>query len=256
MHCIKLVIAYDGTGFCGWQRQKNGETIQEEIERAASRICNQSITVHGAGRTDAGVHALAMTAHFHTSSTLSLERMHKGLNSLLPNSIRIIEIEEQTPDFHARFTAKSKTYRYTLFTGPIQPPQQRLYVAHYPGSTDVELMQRCLTLITGTHDFSSFETTGTRDKGCTSGKGAVRTILAAWLEQPDPETLHLFITGDGFLRHMVRNIAGTVIEVGQFKRSISAFAEILEARDRQCAGATAPAHGLTLISVDYPDETP
>ena len=251
MRCLKLIISYDGTGFHGWQRQSNGPTIQEELERACSLICNHPITVHGAGRTDAGVHAIGMSAHLMTSSSISCQRMHKGLNSLLPASIRVTEVEEREENFHARFQARGKTYRYSFFTGIIQAPQQRLYSAHYPGQINPQAIELCLKMVTGTYDFSSFETTGTRDKTCTSGRGAVRSIFEAWLDQPQPDHYELFFTGDGFLRHMVRNLAGTLIEVGQAKRDVEEFRAILAARDRQQAGATAPSHGLTLISVSY-----
>ena len=251
MRCFKLTVSYDGTGFHGWQRQSNGPTIQEELECVSSLICNQPITVHGAGRTDAGVHATGMCAHFMTTSTISCERLHKGLNSLLPSSIRITKIEEHETSFHARFQASGKTYRYCFFTGMVQSPQQRLYIAHYPGHINSQAIELCLEMVTGTHDFSSFETTGTRDKTCISGRGAVRSIFKAWLDQPRSDHYELFFFGDGFLRHMIRNLTGTLIEVGQAKRSVEEFQSILAARDRQQAGATAPPHGLTLISVTY-----
>ncbi|MEE4164373.1 MAG: tRNA pseudouridine synthase A, partial [Desulfocapsaceae bacterium] len=175
----------------------------------------------------------------------------KGLNSLLPTQIRILEVIEQPEGFHARFQATGKTYRYSFFTGPLQSPMQRLYVSHFPSTVSPSAMQGCLEKITGTHDFSSFETSGTRDKTLTCGKGAVRTIFDAYLVNPEPELYHLFFSGDGFLRHMIRNLAGTIIEVGQGKRTVESFKKILAGRNRQEAGPTAPAHGLTLVSVDY-----
>ncbi|MEE4313755.1 MAG: tRNA pseudouridine(38-40) synthase TruA [Desulfofustis sp.] len=251
MRTIKLVIAYDGTGYCGWQRQTNGPSIQQEIERAASIICNRQITVHGAGRTDAGVHAVGMTAHFSIATTLSCRALHKGLNALLPEDIRILAAQDEATGFHARFSALAKTYRYTFFTGPVLCPLRRLTTYHLPYPVSLEAITVCLETICGTHDFSSFETTGSRDKSRTSGRGAIRTIFRATIEEADPGFFQLLITGDGFLRHMVRNLAGTLLEVGRDKRDADEFSAILQARDRNLAGATAPAHGLTLLKVHY-----
>ena len=251
MRTIKLIIAYDGTGYCGWQRQDNGQTIQEEIEQALSIICNAPIIVHGAGRTDAGVHASGMAAHFHTTSRIHCNKLVKGLNSLLTGAIRIIDASEQSNDFHARFSAISKTYRYSIYTGPIQNPMIRLYELNYQHVLSVSAMKSCLKIISGTHDFSSFETSGSRDKERIGGRGAIRTILKAEIDTPEPETFHLHFTGDGFLRHMVRNLSGTILEVGRGKTSTDEFQNILTSRDRQKAGPNAPPHGLTLLSVQY-----
>ena len=251
MRTVKLIIAYDGTGYCGWQRQHNGPTIQEEIEKALSVICNSPITVHGAGRTDAGVHAVGMAAHFQTSSRVSCQSITKGLNSLLPQAIQILDTEEKDETFHARFCSLSKTYRYSIFTGEIQNPLQRLYTLHYPYHLSTNAIKRCLEIVTGTHDFACFETSGSRDKQATGGKGAVRTLYKTELLHPEPDLYHLLFTGDGFLRHMVRNLSGTILEVGRGKRGPSEFKDILKSRDRQQAGPTASAHGLTLISVHY-----
>lgn len=251
MRTIKLLIAFDGTDYCGWQRQKNGLSIQEEIERTLSIICNGEIILHGAGRTDAGVHALGMTAHFKTSSTVDCTALEKGLNSLLPGAIRIIEASDQPADFHARFSALAKTYHYTIFTGRVLPPHRRLYNHHLPFPLDLALMAQCLRELEGTHDFSSFETAGSRDKNNTNGRGGVRTIYRTDLEKPEDEYVQLILTGDGFLRHMVRNITGTVLEVGRGKRSVDEFVDILRCKDRNQAGATAPSCGLCLLKVHY-----
>lgn len=251
MRTVQLLIAFDGTDYCGWQRQKNGPTIQAEIEHAVSIICNSSITVHGAGRTDAGVHALGMSAHFQTASAVAGDKLIKGLNALLSPQIRVLEAIVRPDDFHARFWATGKTYRYSIFTGTIQCPMQRRYVTHYPCVLSPDFIQSSLEAITGTHDFASFETSGTRDRSIATGRGATRTIFKAQLEQPEPGLYHLFFSGDGFLRHMIRNLTGTIVEVGQGKRTVEQFKKILSSRDRQQAGPTAPAHGLTLISVDY-----
>jgi tRNA pseudouridine38-40 synthase len=251
MRTVKLLIAFDGTGYCGWQRQHNSPTIQAEIERALSMICNSRTVLHGAGRTDSGVHALGMSAHFCTVSAVPCAKLVKGLNSLLPRQIRILEAIEQQEGFHARFQATGKTYRYSFFTGPLQSPMQRLYVSHFPSTVSSSAIRSCLEIITGTHDFSSFETSGTRDKSVVGGRGAVRTIFDAYLVNPEPELYHLFFSGDGFLRHMIRNLAGTIIEVGQGRRTLETFMKVLAGRNRQEAGPTAPAHGLTLVCVNY-----
>ncbi|MEJ2057651.1 MAG: tRNA pseudouridine synthase A [Desulfofustis sp.] len=215
MRIIRLLIAFDGTGYCGWQRQKNGPSIQETIERALSIICNEAVILHGAGRTDAGVHAEGMSAHFQTNSTIDSTALKKGLNALLPGAIRIISLADAAADFHARFSAQAKTYR------------------------------------SGEHDFSSFETTGSRDKDRRNGRGAVRTIFNARLSGPEDDYLQFFLTGDGFLRHMVRNLIGTILEVGKGKRTVQEFVDILGYRDRNRAAATAPSRGLCLIKVHY-----
>ena len=251
MRTVKLLIAFDGTGYCGWQRQKNGLSIQEEIERALSIICNAEIVLHGAGRTDAGVHARGMTAHFKTSSRVSCRALEKGLNSLLPGAIRILETSDQPADFHARFSALAKTYRYTIVTDQVMPPDRRLYTHHLPFKLDRPIMERCLAELLGSHDFSSFETAGSRDKNYPNGRGGVRTMYRTYLVEPEDHIVELHFTGDGFLRHMVRNISGTVLEVGRGKRSVEEFVQILRCKDRNQAGATAPSCGLTLLKVHY-----
>jgi len=251
MRILKFVIAFDGSDYCGWQRQQNGPSIQQEIEQAVSLICAEPTTVHGAGRTDAGVHALGMTAHIRTSSRVSCSAFQKGLNSLLPCAIRILSVNHQADDFHARFSAVGKTYRYAVFTGKVLCPTKRLYTSHLPYRLSQSAISACLEKITGTHDFSSFETAGSRDRNVEEGRGAVRTIFQARLSEPSADTLHLLFTGDGFLRHMVRNLSGTILEVARGKRTIDELDGILAARDRNQAGATAPPQGLTLMKVHY-----
>jgi len=248
---IRLTITYDGTDFCGWQKQKNGVSIQSVLEEKLAIITNTPVTLHGAGRTDAGVHALGMTAHFNTQSKLDCQSLKNGLNSMLPKSIQLTDVTDESVDFHARFSARAKTYLYQIFTGQVQPPTERFYTVHVPYNLNLEAMNNCLQHICGTHDFSSFESTGSRDKTKEQGRGAVRTILAAELKKTGQDTYRLEVTGDGFLRHMVRNITGTILEVGKNRRTIEEFKEILQARDRSRAGATAPAHGLYLKKVYY-----
>ena len=248
---IRLLLAYDGSDFCGWQRQDNGRSIQGEIETALAHITQQEVFLHGAGRTDAGVHADGMVAHFQTTAKVPCPNLRRGLNALLPDAIRVYEAEQVAPTFHARFSAIAKEYRYEIFRGQDQPPRLRRYTLQVSSPLDLAGIAGCLSLIHGTHDFSSFENTGTRDKSLTTGKGAVRTITEARLRDDGASSLSLFFRGDGFLRNMVRNLVGTLLEVGRGKISPQEFAAILAAKDRSAAGPTAPAHGLWLARVFY-----
>ncbi len=251
---IKLLIAFDGSNYRGWQRQLNGVTVQGELEKRLSVLCGETISLHGAGRTDAGVHALGMVAHFHTETTIPVVAFFKGLNSMLPHDIRILQAEETHSTFHSRYDALGKTYRYDFFTGAIQLPLSRLYQAHIPGTFDPNRLQTGLEIIVGTHDFSSFERAGSRDTTATHGRGAIRTIFHA---RCFPQVTccancwSIRLTGDGFLRQMVRILAGTLIEIGQGKRSIDELSAILAAKDRTKAGPTAPACGLFLEKIYY-----
>jgi len=252
---IRLLIAYDGSGYRGWQRQGQGEpTVQQELEIRLSRLCGEPIALHGAGRTDTGVHALGMVAHFHTTATLPRAAFLKGVNSMLPKDIRILGAEEAPLDFHSRFSALSKTYRYDFFTGAVQMPTDRLYRAHCPGPFMSERLTVALAHLVGRHDFSSFERSGSRDKTATHGRGAVRTLTQAScfpvLGSADHWSIR--VTGDGFLRQMVRILAGTLIEIGQGRRQGEELSAILTARDRTAAGPTAPACGLFLEKILYP----
>lgn len=248
---IRLLIAFDGTEFKGWQRQKHDITIQGEIEKGITRMTNSEAMLHGAGRTDAGVHADGMVAHFATISNISCTAFQKGLNSMLPDAIRILSAEEVAENFHSRFSAKGKHYEYTFFTGKIMPPTERLYTLHTPYSLDFDRIEHCLKALVGTHDFSSFENAGSRDKSFPSRKGAVRTLMSAELRQIRKNTYAFAFIGEGFLRHMVRNIVGTLLEVGKHQRTVEEFKQTLAAKDRPAGGATAPAHGLKLIKVLY-----
>ncbi len=248
---LKLTIAFDGTHFSGWQKQLNAPTIQGDLEKVLRRITNAPVTLHGAGRTDAGVHALAMVASFETDSHISLADLLRGANATLPSAIRILKIENAAPDFHARFSTTSKTYIYTIETGKIQSPITRLYRVHIPQKLSTDAMQQCLRIISGTHDFASFEASGSRDKSITTGRGSVRTIQKAILQTSDSNELQFVFSGDGFLRHMVRNLVGSILEVGKGRKTIEEFKTILASKDRSIAPATAPAHGLLLKKVHY-----
>jgi tRNA pseudouridine38-40 synthase len=251
MRNIKLLIAYDGTGFGGWQKQKNAATIQGEIERRLAIMTAGPVTLLGAGRTDAGVHALGMVANFHTDTTIPCRAFLKGLNSLLPPSIRILSAEDVADDFHARFSTKAKTYIYTIFTGPVLLPAERFTVYHIPFPLRFDLISECLEILTGTHDFACFEMTGSRDMCRQGGRGSTRTILAASLNDSGDHHFQFSITGDGFLRQMVRIMIGTILEVGKGRMSIEDLRHTLQSRDRMQAGPPAPAHGLTLLEIFY-----
>ena len=176
---IQLLIAYDGENFSGWQRQKNAPTIQGTIEDSLAMMTNGEITLNGAGRTDAGVHAIGMVANFTTVSTIPCNGFFLGLNSMLPKDIRILRVDEAENDFHSRYNATGKTYSYTIFTGNIQLPTERLYAAHYQGFFDNKAVLQALNQIHGTHDFTSFEASGSRDLSIKSGRGAGRTLFHA-----------------------------------------------------------------------------
>jgi tRNA pseudouridine38-40 synthase len=248
---IKLLLAFDGAGYAGWQKQKSAKAVQGVIEDKLHIMTGEALSLNGAGRTDAGVHAFGMVANFNTEANIPCLGFVKGLNSMLPSDIRVLEAYDVEPDFHARRSAKAKTYWYNFSNGPVQLPTERLYSAHVFEELDIGSMRNSLTYLKGTHDFSSFEGAGSRNLQL-SGRGAVRTILEASLETLETVGKHRFvITGDGFLRHMVRNIVGTILEVGKGKLAQSDVAAILAAKDRCAAGPTAPAAGLFLKEVFY-----
>ncbi|MDD5758227.1 MAG: tRNA pseudouridine(38-40) synthase TruA [Desulfobulbaceae bacterium] len=250
MRNIRLLIAYDGTAYAGWQRQRIQPTIQGVLEEKISLMTTAPVIVHGAGRTDAGVHALGMVANFHTISSIPCAGFLKGLNCLLPDDIAILQVDEVDADFHARFKAKGKIYAYQFLCAPIVLPHQRLYYTQVPKQLDFEMMESALSLLVGEHDFSCFEAAGSRDCSVVGGRGAVRQIFSASLQQQG-DGWAIVLHGDGFLRHMVRNVAGTVFDVGQGRSSLRDFVEILASKDRGRAGKTAPAKGLFLREVIY-----
>lgn len=248
---LLLTIAYDGTCYAGWQRQQNAPTVQQTLEERLAVITGGPVLLHGAGRTDAGVHAHGMTAHFHTDSRVPVAGLLRGVNSMLPPDIRLIAARDVAASFHARFDALGKTYVYQLLWDEVMPPHLRLYWAHYRPLAHLPAMRECLAMLVGSHDFSTFEAAGSRDPAA-AGRGAVRTIHAAAIAQVDSCRAVVEISGDGFLRHMVRNIVGTLAEVGQGRMSVADFAGVFRGRDRSLAGATAPPGGLFLKRVHYP----
>ena len=251
MRNIRLLIAFDGTGYNGWQRQKHDVTIQGEIEARLALMTREAISLHGAGRTDAGVHAEGMVANFVTTSQIPCPAFFQGLNSPLPEAIRILMVNEEPPDFHARFSAKGKHYRYHITTNPVMMPAERLYSLHFPSTFDEAAITECLAFLIGIHDFASFENAGSRDKTSTSGRGSVRTLSRADLCKTAEQRYAFSFIGDGFLRQMVRNVVGTLLEVGLGKRTVESFQNTLMAKERSAAGPTAPPQGLTLKEVLY-----
>ena len=245
MRTLKLTLAYDGTRFVGWQRQAEGESVQGLLEDALARFEGAPLIVHGAGRTDAGVHALGQVASVRVSCAHDVETLRRALNAQLPEDVRVLSVEDASLDFHARFSAKAKTYRYMIRNAPIAMPFERAYVWHLPERLDVEAMQRAAALLVGTHDFAAFQSVGSQTPG------SVRTVLRSSIVQPEPSLLGYEVTGEGFLRHMVRALTGTLVEVGRGWRDPASILSLLTTGRRSDAGATAPPHGLFLVSVDY-----
>lgn len=243
----KLTIAYDGTAYCGWQVQPNGISIQEIVQKQASIILREKIVVIGSGRTDAGVHALGQTAHFHSSPIENFSRFQKSLNDLIPKDIRILHIEEAAKDFHAQYSATGKIYHYYLHLDRVIDPFKRLYSLHVRGKIDLEVLKEASRVFLGTHDFTSFANEA--HKG-SAAKDPVKTLKRLDIvEQPGGVCLEF--EGDGFLYKMVRNIVGTLLEVAEGKYPKEDLPRILAARDRKAAGQAAPPQGLFLVKVKY-----
>ncbi len=245
MRNLKLVVAYDGTGYAGWQFQPNAPTVQGILKDAAAIILDHPVTVHGASRTDAGVHAHYQVASLKTTVTRKPELIAKGLNAVLPPDIRVMNVTDVHDSFHPRFDAIEKTYRYRLFSGPALMPTEHRFVHHVFGRMDLDAMVEAAALFTGTHDYSSF-----RDAKCTA-TSTVRSISQSNLNILNDGFLEYIIVGNRFLHHMVRIIVGTLIWVGKKKFSADDIHEIFEQKDRRYAGPTAPAHGLFLEHIIF-----
>lgn len=240
MRRIKITLAYDGTNFHGWQVQPGLPTIQGALEQIISDMEGNPVHVAGSGRTDAGVHALAQVAAFSIRNPIPLPNLRRAVNRLLPPAVRVLTAEEVDPEFHPRFQAVAKTYEYRIFRGEVCSPFEWPYVHHYPYPLDEDRMVRCAAAFEGEHDFTAFAATDDRDA---EGKSKIRTIFSSVLERP-PGHLIYRVRGSGFLKHMVRNIVGTLIESG--KGNI-ADPSSLPAK----SGPTAPAKGLFLLNVEY-----
>lgn len=244
---FKLTIAYDGTEYGGWQVQPNAVSIQSLLESALSTVLREKITVVGAGRTDAGVHARGQTAHFTTSATLDLKRLLLSANALLPRDIRIMEVVPAPDDFHARYDATGKIYHYRLHLDSSTDPFKRLYSYHIPYALNLDALKNGANAFVGTRDFTSFANEA--DRG-SAAKNAIRTLRR--LSVIDEEGgIRLEFEGDGFLYKMVRNIVGTLLDVARGKLSEDQIPAIFASRDRRCAAMAAPPQGLCLMSVLY-----
>ncbi len=273
---LKITLAYDGTRFVGWQRQARGphgarlrrgvevegESIQGLLEEALATFEGGPVTAHGAGRTDAGVHALGQVASATVSFPHPIETVARALNARLPEDIRVLEVTDAPADFHARFSARAKTYRYQLRAGSVGDPFTRAFVWQLAERLDVAAMREAAAALVGTHDFAAFQSAGT------DTSSTVRTIARSELVESaaDPRAwpklrssedggsralITYEVTGDGFLRHMVRAIVGTLVEIGRGWRPRDSMAQLLNGGTRADGGATAPPHGLFLVRVDY-----
>jgi tRNA pseudouridine38-40 synthase len=244
MRNLKLTLAYDGTEFHGWQIQPERRTVQGELRQALSKLFNHEVSVTGSGRTDAGVHAHGQVANVGTIRTMDTDAVLRGTNALLPPEIRVLSVEEVSADFHARRSARSKTYEYHIWRNPIVSPFHCRYVYAFRYPLNEDAMDRGTRCFIGTHDFTSFCATATEIEDRT------RTIFAASWERS--ETTWVFrIRGNGFLQYMVRTITGTILDIGQGRIQPEQIPAIFEARDRRLAGPSLPPHGLHLIQVEY-----
>lgn len=244
MPTLKLVIEYDGTGYAGWQRQPDRPTVQAVLEDRLQRITQTRHSVIGAGRTDAGAHALGQVASFQTDKSLSPEAWLRALNGLLPPDISVRTVDLAPPDFHARYAARAKHYEYRILNRPERSALDRTRAWHLYAPLDLNAMQEAASLLIGRHDFSSFQGHPTDTKNPTCDLRRLQVLR-------EGELILVEAIADRFLKQMVRVIVGTLAEVGQGKRQPAALKDVLEARDRRAAGFTAPAHGLYLMRVDY-----
>jgi len=250
MRNLKVTLSYDGAEFSGWQVQPNTTTVQGTLASAIGRITGEKVLPQGSGRTDAGVHALAQVMTFVTESSVPTGNFLKAMNDILPASVRVLDVEEAPPEFHARHAAKAKTYRYRIYRESICPPFLARYVWHFPYRLAEEEMGRAAALVVGEHDFTSFAAVDPergREEALVSN---VRKVFSSTWERLGEELIYT-VRGSGFLHHMVRNLVGTFILVGKGTLRVEDVTRILEARNRSAAGATAPASGLYLVNVEY-----
>lgn len=241
---VRLIVAYDGTNYHGWQVQNNGITIESELNRCLSELLGEPIEVIGASRTDAGVHALGNVAVFDTSARIPAEKISYALNQRLPEDIRIQRSEEVPADWHPRHCDSRKTYEYRIYRGEFPLPTKRLYSLFTYYKLDVEKMQEAAAYFVGEHDFKSFCQVNAQVKT------TVRTVTAVRVYEEGPDVI-IQVTGNGFLYNMVRIMAGTLLEVGRGNRSPQEIPDMIAACNREAAGPTAPAHGLTLIKYEF-----
>ena len=244
MRTLRLTIAYDGTAFAGWQMQAHQRTVQSVLEDALQQIEGSRVVVHAAGRTDAGVHAAGQVISITLTSAIACDALVRALNVRLDRDVRVMAAEEAPEGFNARFHARLKTYHYAICNAPVVPPPLRHFVWHVPQSLDVMVMNEAAGILVGEHDFAAFQAAGS-DVITTR-----REILDSRVVSRDGQVVYE-VTGTGFLRHMVRNIVGTLVDIGRGRRPVEDMIRVLRSRDRAQASATAPPHGLTLVRVDY-----
>jgi len=255
---LKLILSYDGADFAGWQVQPGLSTIQGTLASAIGRLTGENVLPQGSGRTDAGVHALAQVATFSTGSPIPAENWMRALNDILPAAIRVLEVMEVDAEFHARKSARAKTYRYRIHRGAVCPPFLARYVWHYPYPLDESLMIAAAAVVEGDRDFTSFaavdpervERIAAEMEGENGKTTNIRTIFSSAFSREGEELIYT-VRGSGFLHHMVRNLIGTFLLVGKGTLSRDDVDRILEAKERTAAGATAPARGLYLVAVEY-----
>ncbi len=248
MRNLKIVVAYDGTDYFGWQIQPEAPTIQNALATAIGRVTGEKVLPQGSGRTDAGVHALGQVATFGIQSPIPPENLLVALNDVLPSAIRVVEAAEVPGEFHARKSACAKTYRYRIYRAAICSPFLSRYVWHYPYPLDEPQMQEVADLIVGEHDFTSFAAVDP-ERGREESSNVRRILNSSW-ERHGDEFIYT-VRGNGFLRHMVRNLVGTFLLAGKGTLKAADLVRILEARSRSAAGATSPASGLCLMAVEY-----
>jgi tRNA pseudouridine38-40 synthase len=244
MRTIKLTLEYDGTEYVGWQRQPNGLSIQQLVEEALQKVMGKRVVLHSSGRTDAGVHARCMIAHFRTDLDLPLSAFREGVNRYLPRDIAVRTAEEAADDFHSRFDAKGKWYRYTLYLHPVRSPLHERFTWHIRGPLDLAAMTDAAPSFVGSHDYCAFRTTG-----CVA-RTTQREIYSFEVGR-EGDLVHLDVRGSGFLRNMVRVMVGTLVEIGFGKRPPESIGSLLAGESKVSPGATAPPQGLCLVDVWY-----
>jgi tRNA pseudouridine38-40 synthase len=252
MTTFKITLSYDGTEFVGWQRQANGASVQALIEDAVRALDERDVTVTAAGRTDAGVHALGQVAAFAIAREMTPATLIRALNARLPPAVRVLSAEEAPSAFHPRFGARAKTYRYRIWNGEVLAPFEAAYAWHVPGRLDIDAMRAAARLLEGRHDFAAFQAAGS------DVESTVREIFSSQIVEGgssigvESALLCYEVAGDGFLRHMVRIIVGSLVEIGRGREPAEWLGGVLASRDRAAAGPTAPPQGLFLVRVEYP----
>lgn len=254
MRTFKATLSYDGTDFSGWQRQSNARSVQAEFEDALAFLEKRRVVVSGAGRTDSGVHALGQVASFKLANPIPATALHQALNATLPADVRVLNVEEAPSGFDARFLARSKLYRYRISNTRVMSPFQRRFAWHISRNLDLRQMTEAAHGLLGEHDFAAFQAKGAKVRT------SVRSITRSeWSEEPltgGGRLLAYEIAGTGFLKYMVRNIVGTLVEIGDGRRATGSIREVLGSKNRAIAGPTAPPHGLYLVRVDYDTARP